>query len=307
MNHAIAFTLPRGEMTLAGTLHCPDVPPPWPALVMIHGSGPADRESGGFFVPIRESMLAAGLAVLSWDKPGIGGSTGDWRRQTLFDRADESAAALAWLRQQPQVDAARTGVWGHSQGGWVGPLVAARDPAVAALVIHSGTGVTVEEQDYFGMEHILRRDGASEEEVIQGRRFLDALHAAAKAGMPFAEVEPRVIAPARGQPCLDYFSPLGAGEWEFFVRNFAQPYDPLWALRRILCPTLAVFGERDPLIPVARSIQILNETLATINPALTIEVFPGANHRIEAGDPPALPPGYFDRTTGWIARTLGAQ
>ena len=307
MGKKLAWTVPSGDWILAGTMHCPVTTPPWPALIMIPGSGPADRDSGGFFPPIREHLVAAGIAVLSWDKPGVGESSGDWRQQTLFDRADEAALALAWLRRHPSVDASRTGVWGHSQGGWVGPLVAARDPVVAALIIHSGTGVTVEEQDYYGLEHTLRRDGASEEEVAYGRRFLGALRAAAKAASPFTEVQESIIAPAAGQPCLDYFSPLDAGEWEFFVRNFARPYDPLWALRRIHCPTLAVFGERDVLIPVERSIRILEQTLAPINPALTVERFPQADHRLKVGDPPALAPGYFDRVNGWIVRTLGAR
>lgn len=307
MSDEIDITIPFADGILAGTLHCPLTVLPRPALIMIHGSGPADRDSGGFFTPIREDLVAAGIAVLSWDKPGIGGSSGDWRRQTFFDRASEAEAALAWLRAQPQVDNARIGVWGHSQGGWIGPLVAARDPQIAALIIHSGTGVTVEEQDYYGMEHTLRQNGASEGDVIQGRHFLTALHAAAKAAMPFAEFQQKVIAPAQGQSCLDYFTPLGAGEWEFFVRNFTHPYDPLWALRHLHCPTLAVFGERDALVPVERSIRILEETLAPVNPALAIEVFPDADHRLKVGDPPAFAPGYFDRTTGWIARTLGAH
>lgn len=306
MSDAIEFTLPFGDETLAGIFHCPATAPPWPALVMLQGSGPADRDSGGFFVPIRDDVVAAGVAVLSWEKAGIGGSSGDWRRQTLADRADEAGAALAWLRGQASVDTARIGVWGHSQGGWVGPLVAAPDPGVAALVIHSGTGVTIEEQDHYGMEHTLRRDGASEDEIARGHRFLDRLHAAAKQALPFARVQAEIVAPATGEPCLDYFESLDAGEWQFFVRNFTHPHDPLWALRRIHCPTLAVFGERDVLVPVRRSICILEETVAPVDPALTIHVFPEADHRLKVGDPPMFAPGYFAFTTSWIARTLGA-
>ncbi|HET9017671.1 MAG TPA: CocE/NonD family hydrolase, partial [Thermomicrobiaceae bacterium] len=85
-------------VSLAGTLHRPAGQGPHPAIVMLQGSGPADRDSDGYFPPIRDTFLGAGLAVLSWDKPGIGGSGGDWRERTLRDRAHEAVDALAWLR-----------------------------------------------------------------------------------------------------------------------------------------------------------------------------------------------------------------
>lgn len=305
MSNAIEFGFAHQSVTLAGTLYCPAAPPPWPVLVMLQGSGPADRDGDGFFVPIREDLIAAGIAVLSWDKQGIGGSAGDWRSQTLVDRADEASAALAWLRGQPSVDATRIGVWGHSQGGWVGPLVAAREPDIAVLVIHSGTGVTVEEQDYFGLEHTLRAGGAGEQEVAQGHDFMRALHAAAVSATPFDQVRAEIIEPAMGHPWLNYFGPLDPEEWHFLVLNLSQPLDPLWALRRVRCPALAVFGERDVLIPVDRSIRILKETFT--GPELRIHVFPGANHRLQVGDPPHFAPGYFAITTGWIARHIGAS
>ena len=86
------FEVPRA--TLAGTLHLPDGAGPHPAMVMLQGSGVADRESVGFFPPIRAAFLDAGVGVLSWDKPGVGESSGDWRARTLFDRADEALAAI---------------------------------------------------------------------------------------------------------------------------------------------------------------------------------------------------------------------
>jgi dienelactone hydrolase len=100
------------EVVLAGTLHQPAGARPHPAMVMLQGSGVADRESGGFFPPIRAAFLDAGVGVLSWDKPGVGESSGDWRERTLFDRADEALAAIAWLREHPAVDAGRVGITG---------------------------------------------------------------------------------------------------------------------------------------------------------------------------------------------------
>ncbi len=83
-------------------------------MVMLQGSGVADRESGGFFPPIRSAFLDAGVGVLSWDKPGVGESSGDWRERTLFDSADEALAAIDWLREHPAVDAGRVGITGSA-------------------------------------------------------------------------------------------------------------------------------------------------------------------------------------------------
>ncbi|HYI25541.1 MAG TPA: alpha/beta hydrolase [Thermomicrobiales bacterium] len=289
---------------LAGTLHLPDGTPPYPAAIMVHGSGDADRDSGGFFTPIREHLVASGLAVLSWDKPGNGDSGGDWRLQTIPERADETLAAFAWLRQQADIDPAHVATWGHSQGGWVGPLAASREPDVAALVIHSGTGLTPFEQDYFGMEHVLRREGATDEDVAGGRAFLDSLHEAAIAGMPFDQFDREIQAPARGTPWhSEYFGEVDEPTWQFFLLNAADPFDPQATLRAVTCPTLAIFGSDDVLVPAEESAQMLWDTVGITNPDVTIRIYPGAGHRLALPDG-AYPDGYLDAMSRWLVKRL---
>jgi len=303
MTEDVHFT--SDGLTLAGTLHRPRGGGPHPALAMLQGSGPADRDSEGYFPPIRDCFLDAGLAVLSWDKPGIGESSGDWRERTLFDRAREAVDALAWLRGQPGIDPRRVGIWGHSQGGWVGPLTASRDPVAAFVIVNSGPGVTPSEQDRFGIEHTLRRDGAGDEDVRQALAFIDALHAAAEAGLPYAQAVTEVLGPARGTPWGRYFGDISADYWTFFVRNHQHPYDPVTALAHVHCPLLAVFGNRDVLTPVDASVRIFQEALSRAgNPDVTIRVFPGADHRIRVDDPPAFAPGYLDLLRDWLRARL---
>ena len=304
MPTAFDLVFPFEDVDLTGTVYLPDAEPPHPAVLMLHGSGPADRDSGDFFPPIREAFLAAGIAVFSWDKQGIGGSDGDWRNQTIPDRALEAQAAVEAVQLQPEIDPDRIGVWGHSQGGWVGPLLAAREPGIAALVIHSGTGLTPSEQDHVGMEQTLRRDGASDDEVAQGHAFLDALHAAARAGMPFADFDREVQAPARDTAGYGYFGEIDPAMWAYFVRNAAEPFDPLATLRAVRCPVLAIFGGDDVLIPVERSVNLLWETVGVANPDVTVRVYPGASHRLLAGNPPAYPEGYLEAMSGWLRARL---
>jgi pimeloyl-ACP methyl ester carboxylesterase len=292
---------------LAGTLHVPERTPPFPAVIMIHGSGDADRDSGGFFTPRRERFLNDGLAVLSWDKPGNGESGGDWRLQTVPGRADEVLAAFACLRQQGGIEPDRIGLWGHSQGGWVGPIAASREPAVAALVIHSGTGLTPWQQDSFGMEHVLRSTGAGDDVVAGGIAFLDALHAAAAASMTFAEFDRTVQAPARGKPWhAEYFGEVDEAMWVFFTRNMAEPFDPQEVLRSVTCPVLAVFGSDDVLVPAEESAQILWDTVGVNNPDLTVRTYQGAGHRLDLPGG-VLPDGYLDAMSGWLRKRLAGR
>lgn len=291
--------------SLAGTLHLPGGQGPFPAMVMLHGSGAADRESGGFFPPIRAAFLDAGVGVLSWDKPGVGESSGDWRARTLFDRADEALAAIAWLRGQPGVDSGRVGVWGHSQGGWVGPLTASQsDPAF--LVINSGPGIGVDAQDLYGVEHTLRAAGGSDVEVAEARAFTRAVHEAARRGYPFEDVAERLLRPAEGTPAGDYFAVDGPEFWGFLVVNAQRPYDPVAALEQVRSPVLANFGELDRLVPVAESVRIFEEALAKAgNADVTIRVYPGADHRIRVGEPPAFAEGYLPEMAAWVAARAG--
>jgi alpha-beta hydrolase superfamily lysophospholipase len=78
---------------------------------MLQGSGAADRNSGDFFPPIRQAFLSRGLAVYSFDKPGIGESSGNWRHVALFDQATQAERVIGRVQEQPQIDASRVGLW----------------------------------------------------------------------------------------------------------------------------------------------------------------------------------------------------
>lgn len=301
MSSAHDVTIPFGNIALDGTLHLPDAPGPHPALAMLAGSGPDDRDAWGYFPPIRDAFLGAGLAVLSWDKPGVGTSTGDWQEQTFFDRADEALAALSWLRERADIDAGRVGVWGHSQGGWIAQIVAARDPSLAFAIINSGPGVDAIVQDLYGVEHTLRQSGAGDAEVAEAIAYMERIHAAAVAGMPHATFVTEVMEPARGTPGFEYFGEVDPGLWGFLIRNLTQPYDPSDALERISCPVLAIFGERDSLVPVDDSVRIFQDALDKAgNEDITIRVFPEADHRIRAGDPNGFADGYLETMADWL-------
>src|SRR5262249_47432128 len=149
----------RGADRLAGTLLAPAGPGPHPAIVMLQGSGGEDRTNSGYFGAIRDRLVEVGLAVLWYDRPGVGGSSGDWRALSLSERAEEALAAVGAAAADRRVDGSRVGLYGHSQGGWVAPLAAALSERVAFVVAVSGPGVTPAEQGLHAVATGLREEG----------------------------------------------------------------------------------------------------------------------------------------------------
>jgi hypothetical protein len=136
----LPVTVP-GEPPLAGTLALPDTPGPVPAVLLAPGSGPLDRDSDhrrarfGVTRDLAHALAGAGLASLRYDKRGVGGTPGDWRRAGLYDGVDDLVRARAALAARPEVDGDRVVLAGHSEGALLAAAAAARGVPVAGLVL----------------------------------------------------------------------------------------------------------------------------------------------------------------------------
>lgn len=292
-------------LTLAGTLHLPSSPSPHPAVLMLQGSGPADRDSGGYFPPIRDSFLSRGIATYSFDKPGIGGSSGDWRHYALADRADQALTAMASLSGHDAIDPGRIGVWGQSQGGWLVQIIASRSPGPAFAIANSGAAIGVEEQDRYGCEHTMRAGGKSEAEIERALAYIDAVHAAALRGDGYATVEAQLLKTARGQPWYGYLTIDDEEDWGIVRRFVSERYEPAAAIARVRCPFLAIFGALDALVPAWESAGIYDRALREAgNRDATLVIFPRGNHRILIEETGAFAPGYLDLLADWAARRV---
>jgi uncharacterized protein len=299
------LTLAWRDVRLAGTLHLPASPSPHPAVLMLQGSGPADRESGGYFPPIRDAFLSRGIAVYSFDKPGIGGSSGDWRQYALAERTDQALAALTLLREHDAIDPRRVGVWGQSQGGWLVQMIAARLPDLAFAIANSGPGIPPYEQNHYGIEHTMRAEGKPEGQIERAVAWIDALDAAAARGDDYAAVEASLLGPARGKPWGEYFTVDDAEDWGLLCRFAAERHEPAEALARVYCPFLALFGELDPLLPALESAAIYGKALREAgNRDATIVVFPQGNHRVLVAETGEFATGYLDLLADWTAKRV---
>lgn len=134
---------------LAGTLTLPRTTGPYPAIVLIPGSGEVDRDGSlfghQFYLVLADDLTRRGFAVLRSDKRGLGQSGGNFAGATSLDFAADIQAGLALLRSRPDVAAGRIGLVGHSEGGLIGSIVAGRDPGIAFLVLMAGNGIPAAE------------------------------------------------------------------------------------------------------------------------------------------------------------------
>ena len=278
-----------------------------PGVVLVDGSGDGACDDWGEWP---QRFVDCGAVVLAHDKPGCGGSPGDWTTQTFGDRAHESLSALEVLRRYPSVAGGPVGLLGFSQGGWVSLLAAALSPDVVDFVVAvSGPGVGPAEQDRYRIERELRTRGASEDDVREALLWIDerARRLLAGEGIENLLADQQRLA---DRPWYDgatqYFdNPFALG---FLARNL--DFDPVPVLEQVRCPVLALFGGDDTLVPVyASTVSYARHLPSRLRGQHGIAVFPGADHGLFTGDPEPgiarteqLAPGFLLMVAAFLAR-----
>src|SRR5271155_5356432 len=168
------------NITLAGTLVLPAGAAPRPAVVLFHGSGPQSRD-----LFTARWFGEQGFAALAYDKRGVGESGGDFRTVPFMDLCDDGLAAIAYLKSRTGIDPKRIGVWGLSQGGWLGPLAASRSADVSWVIAVSGPGVSPGEQMIFYYAEELRAKGLSESDVREASALRRKVWTYAESGVGY--------------------------------------------------------------------------------------------------------------------------
>ncbi|WP_405094036.1 alpha/beta hydrolase [Micromonospora sp. NBC_01392] len=287
----------HGDDVLVGDLVRPPWPGPYPAVVFVEGSGPGGRDQREW----QTRLAAAGFASLAYDKPGSGASTGDWTRQSMTDRADETLAGVNALRARSDVHAGAVALIGGSQGGWVAPLAASRSPAaVAAVVSVSGPGVGVVAQEEYRLGHQLTATGFTADDARQALALFHEQIDRVRAGDDPAAVH---AAQARWHDAPWYALLAGTSPASIaFLAGIAE-HDPEPALAALRCPLLAIFGADDVQVPVGASVRALDRILVDARHTdHTIVVFPGADHGIRVRG--ARAPGFDELVVTWLQHRL---
>jgi pimeloyl-ACP methyl ester carboxylesterase len=277
----VGFDNPTGGNHLAGTLTVPPGPGPFPTALLITGSGQQDRDEtiAGHkpFLILADYLTRRGIAVLRLDDRGAGGSTGDFAKATTLDFASDTEAALAFLRTRPEVDARRIGLIGHSEGGIVAAMVAARNPSVAWSVLMAGPGLPGDKTILLQQRRLAAAAGAPpaqlEKYIALWQRIIAAAARAPDEAAARAAI--KAILLEAGWPS-DRADPIAKTVGSDWYRKLLE-LDPQPSLRRIRAPVLALVGTLDLQVPAPENVPALKAALAG-NRDATVVALPGLNH-----------------------------
>jgi len=180
----VAYTNLKAGVKLVGMLTLPPDKGVFPAVLLITGSGPQDRNETIYnhrpFLVMADYLTRQGIAVLRVDDRGVGESTGDFSQATSEDFASDVSAGVEYLKTYKEIDSNKIGLIGHSEGGLIAPIVAIKSPDVAFIVLMAGTGLTGEEILYLQGTLISRAMGVSEEDIIKRRQFNEKIFSVLK-------------------------------------------------------------------------------------------------------------------------------
>lgn len=237
--------------TLAGDLWLPDSrDQAVPVVVIVHGDGAVGRASAGYYQPYIDALLAAGIGVLSWDKPGVGESEGDWLSQTMADRSGEVAAAVNYLRCRPDINADAIGLMGFSQAGWVMAQALAQDPKLAFGVFIS-TAIAWREQGQYLTRQRLLSMGLNDQQLKRGLEYDQALDVQLAHGMSYADYQ---AYRQQHEPEFFHGREMSPARFDFVVANIGA--DARDFLPHISQPIFALFGDSDRNVDVQQSISV---------------------------------------------------
>ncbi len=294
----------NGDVILSGTLLLPLTAGPHPAVVFLHGSGSEGRYASRF---LAEYLTGHGIAALIYDKRGVGKSSGDWKLSNFNDLAADAIAAIDLLKGRKEINARKIGLYGHSQGGMLGPLVASRSKDVAFVISGAGSAVPLFEAEINSIVNQVRAQGISGDDLAQATVFIKMFVDVLRTGQGWEQFDAATeqVRGAKWYPML-HVPAKDNWFWAFYEHIANYNAAEYWA--KVNVPALVIYGERDQLVLVARSISNIDHALNRAgNKDYTILVLPRASHAFniepEAGQPfewSHLSSGFPDLLTAWI-------
>ena len=333
----VRYPNPEGGHELAGTFTRPSDGGPFPAVILITGSGPQNRDEALMghrpFLVLSDHLTRRGIAVLRFDDRGVGESTGAHATATSPDFASDVLAGVAYLKTRDDVDPDAIGLAGHSEGGLIAPIAATRSDDVSYIVLMAGTGVNGERILYAQGALINRAAGATEEQIERNRELQGGMFEILK-----SEPDPDLAAAALTETVRTVFQAMtdaeraqaGITDEESLdqvvtmqVTQFNTPwfryfltYDPATVIEQVTVPVLAINGEKDLQVPYEENLREIEAALQRGgNTSYEIHALPGLNHLFQHAETGA-PSEYatieetwsvevMELISDWILRTTG--
>jgi dienelactone hydrolase len=300
----------NGDVQLAGTLITPASQGPHPAVILVHASGAEDRE---YLLPYAHFLIRRGMAVLGYDKRGVGASTGDWNKASFDDLAGDVVAAFEYLKTRNDIQRTKIGMLGWSQAGWVMPLAATRAKDLAFLISISGAGVSVGETTIDQARNEMAANGMRPPMIDQIVELMRLQYDYLRTGQGWDQylAARQTIATRMGGNPPETFPATQAHPYLQFIRPLIL-YDPAPTIRQLQLPVLALFGELDNNILAEKNRAAWEAALtAGGHRDYTLRVLPKANHALleaKAGNNAEMKslqrfvPAYSEVVAAWLSK-----
>ena len=318
------------KIELAGSLTMPENGGPFPAVILITGSGAQNRneELMGHkpFLVLADWLTRNGIAVLRYDDRGYGKSTGPFSTSTTLDFASDVSAPIDFLQNQKEIDPTKIGLAGHSEGGLIAPIVAAERNDVAFLVLLAGPGLTGERILLMQSAIINKNAGLTEKEVAADNKLRTKIYTAVKKNSDNEKASSKIKALFRSEkkkhPDEKGLSQLDESQIAIFIQQCTSPWfrtflvlDPIEFLSKVHCPLLALNGSLDVQVPAKENLEAIEKALIFGgNSNYTIEEIQGANHLFQHAKTgnideygkieETLSPEVLEKITTWIGKVV---
>ena len=284
----------KANVELSGTLTLPENGGPFPAVILITGSGPQNRneELMGHkpFLVLSDYLTRKGIAVLRCDDRGFGKSTGSFSSATTLDFATDVSAEIDFLKKQKEIDSTKIGLAGHSEGGLIGPIVASERKDVAFLVLLAGPGLTGEHILQTQASILNKRSGFTEKELADDNLLRTKIYTIIRKNSDNDKAAVKIKAilqsSKKKNPKGKGLSQLDDQQMDLFIKQCTSPWfrtflvlDPVNYLSKVHCPLLAMNGSMDVQVAPKENLEAIEKALIFGgNSSYSIEEIPDLNH-----------------------------
>lgn len=287
----IGFRNSSANITLAGTLTFPKNGENFPVVILISGSGKQNRDEEIFgrkpFLILSDYLTRNGIAVLRYDDRGVAQSTGNFNTATSADFATDVESAIAFLKTRPEINKNKIGLVGHSEGGMIAPMVAAKNKDVNFIVLLAGPGMAGDKLLVLQEELISRASGVTEKEILLNKKISSEVYNIIKKSKDSIELNISLKKQVREYYKTDSLGNfLGGMSEQKWIANLVTPwmqyflkYDPYAVLMKIKCPVLALNGEKDLQVPPKENLSGMEKAFKKAkNKSFTLKEMKGMNH-----------------------------
>lgn len=282
----------KDKVTLSGTLTIPEGKGPFPAVILVSGSGPQNRDEEIMghkpFLVLADYLTRNGIAVLRYDDRGVGKSTGSFSKANSHDLSKDAEAVFNFLRKQKNINSSHVGILGHSEGGMIAPMVAARNKSVDFIILLAGPGIPIDELMKIQIMKVQESEGVETSEMDKSsalsNKIIDILKREKNDDVARKQID--VILDEYVKDLSPEEREKEKAELENSIKMYMSPwfryflaFEPKQYLEKVKCPVLAINGEKDIQVTAKENLEAIEFILSKSgNKNVEIHAIPDLNH-----------------------------